>query len=169
MSAADRPTNGAPVPGLDGDALRALVREVLRDLLPADVGRGTDPAVEVVTLRDDADLQSFVRRVATLCEDPAQRTALREGRTTFRLRAPTGGAGPATHGAPGTGGGGGGPAGVTRVERGAVTERMVARAAAEGARLHLGRGAVLTPLARDKARRLGVTVEKDGQDPGRGR
>ena len=48
-----------------------------------------------------------------------------------------------------------------RVDRGAVTERMVARAAADGARLVLGPRAVLTPLARDKARTLGVPIEKE--------
>jgi hypothetical protein len=48
-----------------------------------------------------------------------------------------------------------------RVERGAVTERTVARAAADGCRLVLGRRAVLTPLARDKARVLGVEIEKE--------
>ncbi len=50
---------------------------------------------------------------------------------------------------------------MTRVDRGAVTERTVIKAAADGARLLLGRGAVLTPLARDKARSLGVEIEKE--------
>jgi hypothetical protein len=50
---------------------------------------------------------------------------------------------------------------VLRIDRGAVTERAVIKAAAEGARLVLGRGAVLTPLARDKARSLGVEIEKE--------
>ena len=49
-----------------------------------------------------------------------------------------------------------------RVDRGAVTERRVAQAAAEGARLVVGRRAVLTPLARDRARTLGVVIEKEG-------
>jgi hypothetical protein len=48
------------------------------------------------------------------------------------------------------------------VERGAVTERTVQTAAAEGARRGLGRRAVLTPLAKDKARTLGVRIEKEG-------
>jgi hypothetical protein len=47
------------------------------------------------------------------------------------------------------------------VERGAVTERAVAAAAAAGARLVLGPGAVLTPLAKDKARALGVPIDKE--------
>ena len=50
---------------------------------------------------------------------------------------------------------------VQRVERGAVTERMVAAAARDGAALVLGPRAVLTPLARDKARALGVPVQKE--------
>jgi hypothetical protein len=50
---------------------------------------------------------------------------------------------------------------VQRVEKGAVTERMVAAAAKAGAALVLGPRAVLTPLARDKARALGVPVRKE--------
>jgi len=57
------------------------------------------------------------------------------------------------------------PAGVTpvirRIEKGAVTERAVIAAAKAGDRLVLGPRAVLTPLARDKARALGVPVEKE--------
>ena len=49
-----------------------------------------------------------------------------------------------------------------RVDRGAVTERTVVKAAAATApACVLGRGAVLTPLARDKARSLGVEIEKE--------
>jgi hypothetical protein len=50
---------------------------------------------------------------------------------------------------------------VQRVEKGAVTERTVAAAAQAGASLVLGPRAVLTPLARDKARALGVPVRKE--------
>ena len=50
---------------------------------------------------------------------------------------------------------------VRRVEKGAVTERAVIAAARAGDRLVLGPRAVLTPLARDKARALGVPVEKE--------
>ena len=48
-----------------------------------------------------------------------------------------------------------------RVEQGAVTERAVIAAARAGERLVLGPRAVLTPLARDKARALGVPIEKE--------
>jgi hypothetical protein len=61
--------------------------------------------------------------------------------------------------------GGGGRAGTSggdhRIERGAVTERAVQTAASAGARLVLGPRAVLTPLARDRARALGVPIEKE--------
>ena len=50
---------------------------------------------------------------------------------------------------------------IRRVEKGAVTERAVIAAAKAGCRLVLGPRAVLTPLARDKARALGVPVEKE--------
>ena len=48
-----------------------------------------------------------------------------------------------------------------RVERGAVTERKVAEAAKAGGRLIIGKAAVLTPLAREKARALGVEIERE--------
>ncbi len=49
-----------------------------------------------------------------------------------------------------------------RIERGAVTERTVREGARhDGARRLLGRRAVLTPLARDKARSMGVEIEKE--------
>jgi hypothetical protein len=58
-------------------------------------------------------------------------------------------------------GSGNGNGTVQRIEQGAVTERMVAAAAKAGAALVLGPRAVLTPLARDKARALGVPVQKE--------
>jgi hypothetical protein len=48
-----------------------------------------------------------------------------------------------------------------RIERGAVTERAVVAAAKDGRRIVLGRRAVVTPLARDKARALGVALERE--------
>jgi hypothetical protein len=47
------------------------------------------------------------------------------------------------------------------VDKGAVTEAMVGQAAQAGARLVLGRRAVLTPLARDRARAAGVEIERE--------
>jgi predicted amidohydrolase len=47
------------------------------------------------------------------------------------------------------------------VDKGAVTEAMVAAAAKAGARLVLGPRAVLTPLGRDRARAAGVEIVKE--------
>ncbi|HUZ84920.1 MAG TPA: hypothetical protein VMU66_09510, partial [Gaiellales bacterium] len=101
--------------------------------------------VEQVDLRNDADLDAFVRSLVRRLENPRDRTAIRTGRLRFRLRA--------------TAAAGAGPA--MRVERGAVTERTVREAAAAGARLVLAPAAVLTPMARDRARSLGVEIEKE--------
>ncbi|HET8950328.1 MAG TPA: hypothetical protein VFN44_07450, partial [Solirubrobacteraceae bacterium] len=109
----------------------------------------TAPAAEPVPLRSDADLDRFVLALLARFEDPAQREAIRAGRVRFTLAA-AGAAAPAP--APGD---------AIRVARGAVTERKVVEAAKAGARLVLGPGAVLTPLAREKARSLGIELERE--------
>jgi hypothetical protein len=144
-------TNGA-LAGLSSEELRAAVRAVLREVLPAGTAVDAGAATHDVVIATDADLTAFVRRVAVQCEDPQQRAAFQEGRHGFRLA----GASPGLETVAAQP-----PRPAVRVERGAVTERTVRKAAAEGARLVLGMGAVLTPLARDKARSLGVEIEKE--------
>lgn len=145
--------------GLGADELRAAVRAVLQDVLRDELSHGARvrgaATLEHLVVRNDADLDALVRRVAALCEDPSRRAALRDGRHGFRLADGSGVGGPAARQASNA------VAGVVRVERGAVTERTVAQVAADGARLVLGPKAVLTPLARDKARVLGVEIEKE--------
>jgi hypothetical protein len=151
------------------EELRALVREVIRDVLPQGLA-----VTETVNLLTDEDLAAFVKRLLDL--DPGQREELRSGRKRFRLanqQAPSvpagagqGGAGQGGAGQISAGQGNGaeraGPsAPVRRIERGAVTEAVIAAAAGAGERLVLGRGAVLTPLARDRARASGVQIEKE--------
>jgi hypothetical protein len=143
----------------DSDELRALVREVIRDVLPQGL-----TVTETVNLSTDEDLAAFVKRLLDL--DPGQREELRSGRKRFRLASPRAPSVPV--GAGQVGGGhsngaerAGSSAPVRRVERGAVTEAVIAAAARAGERLVLGRGAVLTPLARDRARASGVQIEKE--------
>ena len=179
--------------GLDPEMLRALVREALADLLPAETGAagpppaqpapvgsppaqpppaGSPPAlapassapaqdgaaytvrdgvaeVETVSVRTDRELAAFVTRLLHLVENPRRRDDLRTGRLRFRL-APEGAAGASGSARP-----------VHRIDKGAVTEATVRDAARAGARLVLGRRAVLTPLARDRARAAGVEIEKE--------
>ena len=140
--------------GLSAEELRAAVRAVLREVLPAEVVADPGTRSHDVTIASDADLTAFVRRVAALCDDDRVRAEMQDGRHGFRLAGVSPGLVTVAAQPPR-------PADVVRVERGAVTERAVVKAAAEGTRLVLGRGAVLTPLARDKARSLGVDIEKE--------
>ena len=108
-------------------------------------------ATERVTLESDEDLAGFVLALLARFEDEGERSAIRSGRVRFALDRP----GADRRAA------GGGAAGTVRVDRGAVTERIVEQAAKEGARLVLGPGAVLTPLAREKARAKGIAIERE--------
>ena len=134
------------------EELRALVREVIRDVLPQGL-----PVTETVNLSTDEDLASFVKRLLDL--DPDQREELRSGRKRFRLGVVPAASVPA--GAPHGAERAGEPTPVRRIERGAVTEAVISQAARAGQRLVLGRAAVLTPLARDRARASGVQIEKE--------
>ena len=141
----------------DLDELRALVREVIRDLLPNGL-----PVTETVDLSTDEDLGAFVKRLLDL--DSEQREELRSGRKRFRLasaQAPAAPMAPVPAGPVHRAERAGEPSPVRRIERGAVTEAMINQAARQGERLLLGRGAVLTPLARDRARASGVPIEKE--------
>ena len=107
------------------------------------IGGAAPGGAEHVALNSDADLDRFVRGLLARFENPAEREALRAGRLRFTLSK------------------GAASAGVVRVERGAVTERKVDEAAKAGARLVLGPRAVLTPLAREKARAKGIDIERE--------
>jgi hypothetical protein len=140
----------------DIDELRALVREVIRDVLP-----GGLPVTETVNLSTDEDLAAFVKRLLDL--PPDEREELRSGRKRFRLPG-TSSALPVPSvpaGAPDGAERAGESTPVRRIERGAVTEAVINQAARAGQRLVLGRAAVLTPLARDRARASGVQIEKE--------
>jgi hypothetical protein len=146
------------------DDAREILRELLAEALAGTNGNGVTPqvppppvaavhrpstweapagGVESVSLGSDDDLNRFVRDLLTR----ADRDAILAGRVRFTL----GGAG-------GSRAEGSGP---TRIDRGAVTERTVAAAAKAGGRLVLGPRAVVTPLAREKARALGIEIERE--------
>ena len=140
------------------EELRALVREVIRDVLPSGFPGGL-PVTETVNLSTDEDLAAFVKRLLDL--DPAQREEFRSGRKRFRLASPQTPSVPAGAGRVNGAERAGPSAPVRRIERGAVTEAVIVAAARAGERLVLARGAVLTPLARDRARASGVPIEKE--------
>lgn len=148
VAAVHRPSGWRPPPESD------TTRPPAESPAPAPAATAHEPAadatIERVDLRTDADLDAFVRSLVHRMENPRDRMAIRSGRLRFRL------------GAIGAGTGAAGPAGpAMRIERGAVTERTVRDAAAAGAHLVLAPRAVLTPMARDRARSLGVEIEKE--------
>jgi hypothetical protein len=155
--------NGA----ISRDQLRALVREVVRDAVAGVVPAPTsatapappppvapDPTgplaadektrTDTVRIATDGDLDAFVRQLLRLFENPKTRDDLRSGRLSFRLA-----------------GNGLSAAAARRIDSGAVTERHITEMAESGGVLVLGRRAVLTPLAREKARAVGITIEKE--------
>jgi hypothetical protein len=161
------------------DDARDILRELLAEALAGTNGNGVTPqvppppvaavhrpatweapagGVERVSLAGDDDLNRFVRDILTR----ADREAILAGRVRFTLGA-TDGRPSGPERIPSSSSGGSPPGGPTRVARGAVTERTVAAAAKAGGRLVLGPRAVLTPLAREKARALGIEIERESQ------
>jgi hypothetical protein len=158
-------------PVIDDAAIRGIVRELLRELKPAILGRRSDaggkahpvaeqprtgapvPASsEEVALDTDAQLSAFVLRLIQLAEDATMRGAIRAGRVRFRLRRSA-----ATQpGKPQ-------PRERLRPTPRIVTERDVMAAARQQGRIVLDKGMVMTPLARDKARQLGIAIERTGR------
>jgi hypothetical protein len=123
------------------DTLRSMVREVLQDVLSSRGRTKTEAAAtaeaEPVRLETDAELQAFLRRVT----DPATAEAIRSGRLDFMLAS------------------GNGTARREGILDGVITEQKIDALAVSGT-LVLGPGAVLTPLAKDRARRLGLKIER---------
>jgi hypothetical protein len=149
----------------DNEMLRSLVREALRDALggasgaieiaKALAGSATPvhkPAqvVELVSLSTDVEVNSFVNRILDLAADATTLSALRHGELIFQLTDQAKANGALS---PGT----------TRVEKGAVTESTIRKAAESGSTVIVGRKVVVTSLARDKARDLGVTIVRESQ------
>ena len=116
--------------------LRHMVRDVLREVM-AQRGSGGSAAQETVRIATDHDLAAFVARVT----EPAMAEKIRSGLIRFTL-------GPAPSASP--------PASTLT---GVITEQKIGQMKGPGP-LVLAPGAVLTPLARDKARRLGLTIER---------
>lgn len=118
--------------------LRHMVRDVLREVM-AQRSTTSGSAVESVRIASDQDLASFIARLT----EPATLEKLRAGKLRFTL-----GAAPA-------------PAASNAVTAltGVITEQKIEQLKGAGS-ITLAPGAVLTPLARDRARKLGLTIER---------
>jgi hypothetical protein len=111
--------------------------------------------VEAVTIDTDEELDRFVRALVARVENPRDRLAIHAGWLRFALRR-SGEKRPAASAVAE-----GAAVADVRVMKGAVTERAVRAAAADRTRIVLAHGSVLTPLARDCARALGVKIERE--------
>lgn len=139
---------------LDGNELRALIRDVIAAEIAA-VKREAAPATGApaehrVRITSDADLAAFAKQVLNLANDPATRNAIAHGSYRFKLE---GGAGAPTTSAPAA-------STPAKIEKGVVTETMLLKLPKGTKRLQVGAGVSVTPLARDKASSLGITIER---------
>jgi hypothetical protein len=152
--------------GISSDEIRQLVRDALRELLPAskvkpETGGGTllsrlrsaliDPrsARVEVTLDTANDLKAFTRDLLQAPEDI--KTGILSGKIELGLAARGIGVTPA-------------PAARKnqhQISKGVVTEIMVAEIGKTNDRLVIGKGVVVTPLARDRAREVKLEIVRD--------
>jgi hypothetical protein len=147
---------------IDKNLLRDLVKSVIAEEVAAIRKSSPAPAPalseERVTIASDADLIAFARRVLSLTSDPAKAKEIAAGRYPFRLAqtGPRQAAAPAPQSvAPAA------PAAQShRIDSGVVTEATLNRLPRGLARLQLGPGVTVTPLAKDRARTLGLTFER---------
>ena len=117
--------------------LRGMVRDVLREVM-ASRTPAAGGATETIRIASDQDLAAFVQRVI----EPATLEKIRTGTLRFTL---------ATNLAPSQS--------HAEALTGVITEQKIDKLSSAGT-LVLGPGAVLTPLARDRARKLGLKIER---------
>ena len=138
---------------LDGNELRALIRDVIAtELAAVKAGQAGSPAPSEhrVRIASDADLVAFAKQVLNLANDPATRSAIANGSYRFRLESGSPAAAPS---APSS-------SAPARIEKGVVTETMLLKLPKGTNRLQIAAGVSVTPLARDKANSLGITIER---------
>jgi hypothetical protein len=145
---------------IDKSVLRELVKSVIAEEVAA-IRKPTQPAAEssraaeTVRIGSDADLVAFARKVLSLAGDPTKAKEIAAGRYPFRLEVaaqPVASA-PSSAPKPTTGQS-------MRIETGVVTETMLNKLPRGTARLVLAPGVTITPLAKDRARALGLTFER---------
>jgi hypothetical protein len=145
---------------IDKNLLRDLVKSVIAEEVAAirKPKAATSPATseERVAIGNDADLVAFARRVLSIAGDPARAKEIAAGRYPFRLEraAASHAASAPTHlpAAPATQS--------HRIDSGVVTESTLNKLPRGLSRLLLGPGVTVTPLAKDRARTLGLTFER---------
>ena len=141
------------------DELRKLIREAIAHELRPDAGRrllACEPREEIVSIGSDAELATFVGRLLDLAKDPKTCDDIRAGRLKFRLAAMATHQRPEVKQVP--------PAQVEQVAPPPparfVTERWVDGLPEGTSVVTIGKGARLTPLARDRLRSKNIRIER---------
>lgn len=137
--------------------IRSLVRELIRDVVPESRLKSQPLDLRRVRLDNDEDLAEFVNDILAIAAVPSDLAALQAGQIRFTLAnsQPV----PETDSRSDSGNTTQ-PVTAIRVEKGAVTEKAVIKAAESGSFLKVGPNAVLTPLAREAARKRKVRIER---------
>ena len=143
---------------------RSLLRDLVKSVIAEEVAAIRKPKTasapvaieERVAIASDSDLAAFARRVLSLASDPAKAKEIAAGRYPFRLDRPAAqhGPAPAPRAAPAA------TAQSHRIDSGIVTEATLNKLPRGLSRLLLGPGVTVTPLAKDRARALGLTFER---------
>jgi hypothetical protein len=151
---------------IDKSLLRDLVKSVIAEEVAAVRTAKAAPAPalaeERVAIANEGDLIAFARRVLSLAGDPTKAKEIAAGRYPFRLdrsAAQNNAAAPQTP-APRAPQAPGPTAQSHRIDSGVVTESVLNKLPRGLSRLVLGPGVTVTPLARDRARALGLTFER---------
>ena len=153
--------------GISSDEIRQLVRDALRELLPASKAKpeaqggtlqsrlrsalpGQGPAQIEVKLDTGEDLRALARDLLQASEDV--KAGILSGKIELRLAVRNNGSSTAPISAPKS---------QHRISKGVVTEVMVAEIGKTHNRLVIGKGVVVTPLARDRAREVKLEIVRD--------
>jgi hypothetical protein len=148
---------------IDKSLLRDLVKSVIAEEVatirkPKAAASAPATVEERIAIANDADLIGFARRVLSLAGDPAKAKEIAAGRYPFRLARPTQAAvAPAPRAASAA------PSPAVhshRIDSGVVTESTLNKLPRGLSQLLLGPGVTVTPLAKDRARALGLTFER---------
>jgi hypothetical protein len=145
---------------MNDPAVSTLVREVLAEELarirdrneaglPTALGAAS-VREERVAIANDADLQAFAKRIVFMAADSEAGRDIADGKLIFRLDSATGSASPQARfwGHKG------------RIERGLLSERQVDQLPGDTKVVVLGKQVRMTPLARDRLRQRGISIER---------
>lgn len=148
--------------GIDREELRQLVRQALKETLGGEPRRapGNDlvgqfraalaqskPATIAVPVAGAGDLDAFARALLGAGADPELKAAIDGGDIRF-----------VPAGKPAAAGGPVSPGGAVSFDKGVLGESKLVELSRKGQRIAIGKGVVVTPLAKEKARQLKIEL-----------